>query len=285
MPTLQDNGERIKRVREVKATLRTQRDRLLVGLDVARAEHVVHVRHAHTRAVVPHLTLPNTTRGFTQLWARLQQAQRATGRREIGCGPEPPGTYHQAVAAFLEAHGATATRASRRSPSSPRSSSGLWGGLAERRPVRPAVDGWNAAAGPLRAVGRSKDVFPGEEAARSMPRGGPCGGSPGDPGAPLPLSRARTRPGGSRTAARRSDGTTTMGRERSPRSGLWGGRQTDSSRCWQQSASEGGIYLDTAETAGSPIQHVPHTWKPLTSRMTLKPGVQTPCAGRKCGGP
>jgi transposase len=107
MPTLQDNGERVKRFREVKATLRTNRSRLLVGLDVAQAEHVVHLRHAHTRVVVPSLTIPNTTRGFTQLWARLQQAQRTTGCREIVCGLEPTGTYHQAVAAFLEAQGAT----------------------------------------------------------------------------------------------------------------------------------------------------------------------------------
>ncbi|HSB81561.1 MAG TPA: IS110 family transposase, partial [Candidatus Methylomirabilis sp.] len=41
-----------------------------------------------------------------QLWARIQQAQRATGCREVVCGLEPTGTYHQAVAAFLEAHGA-----------------------------------------------------------------------------------------------------------------------------------------------------------------------------------
>jgi len=107
MTTMQDNVQRVKRFREVKATLRTNRSRLLVGLDVAQAEHEVQVRHAHTRIVVPQCTIPNTTRGFTQLWARLQQAQRATGCREIVCGLEPTGTYHQAVAAFLEAQGAT----------------------------------------------------------------------------------------------------------------------------------------------------------------------------------
>jgi transposase len=107
MTTMQDNVQRVKRFRELKATLRTNRQRLLVGLDIAEAAHEVQVRHAHTRIVVPQCTIPNTTRGFTQLWARLQQAQRATGCREIGCGLEPTGTYHQAVAAFLEAQGAT----------------------------------------------------------------------------------------------------------------------------------------------------------------------------------
>jgi transposase len=107
MPSLRDNAIRIKRFRELKATLRTNRTRLLVGLDIAQAEHVIQVRHAHTRIVLPTLTVPNTTRGFTQLWTRIQHAQRATGCREVVCGLEPTGTYHQAVAAFLEGQGAT----------------------------------------------------------------------------------------------------------------------------------------------------------------------------------
>src|SRR5574341_2027232 len=92
MPTMRDNATRVKRFRELKGTLRTNRHRLLVGLDIAQAAHVVHLRHAHTRVVVPTLTLPNTARGFAQLWARIQQAQRATGCREVVCGLEPTGT-------------------------------------------------------------------------------------------------------------------------------------------------------------------------------------------------
>jgi transposase len=107
MTTMPDNAMRVKRFRELKATLRTNRQRLLVGLDVAQAEHVVQMRLAHTRIVGPPLTIPNTTRGFAQLWARIQQAQRATGCQEVVCGLEPTGTYHQAVATFLEAQGAT----------------------------------------------------------------------------------------------------------------------------------------------------------------------------------
>ena len=106
MASMRDNTTRVKRFRELKATLRTDRTRLLVGLDIAQAEHAVHFRHAHTRVVGPTLTIPNTTRGFTQLWARIQQAQRATGCREVVCGLEPTGTYHQAVATFLETQGA-----------------------------------------------------------------------------------------------------------------------------------------------------------------------------------
>jgi transposase len=106
MTTMQDNVQRVKRFRELKATLRTDRSRLLVGLDIAQAEHVAHLRHAHTRVVVPTFTIPNSTRGFAQLWTRIAQAQRVTGCREVVCGLEPTGTYHQAVAAFLEAQGA-----------------------------------------------------------------------------------------------------------------------------------------------------------------------------------
>jgi hypothetical protein len=39
-----------------------------VGLDIAEAAHEAQVRHAHTRIVVPRLTIPNTTAGFAQLW-------------------------------------------------------------------------------------------------------------------------------------------------------------------------------------------------------------------------
>ena len=106
METVRDNAVRVKRFRELKATLRTDRSRLLVGIDVAQAEHVIHLRHAHTRVVVPRLTIPNTTRGFTQLWTRIQQAQRATRCREVVCALEPTGTYHQAIATFLETQGA-----------------------------------------------------------------------------------------------------------------------------------------------------------------------------------
>ena len=105
MIRMRDNASRVKRFRELKGTLRTNRERLLVGVDVAQAEHVVHLRHAHTRVVVPTLTIPNTTRGFAELWARIQQAQRATGCQEVVCGLEPTGTYHEAVARFLETQG------------------------------------------------------------------------------------------------------------------------------------------------------------------------------------
>ena len=94
MPSVRTNATRVKRFRELKATLRTQRDRLLVGLDIAQAEHVAHLRQAHTRVVVPTLTIPHTTRGFAQLWAAIEQAQRVTGCREVVCGLEPTGTYH-----------------------------------------------------------------------------------------------------------------------------------------------------------------------------------------------
>ncbi len=106
MPTLRDNAIRVKRFRELRATLRTNRTRLLVGLDIAQAEHVVHVRHAHTRVVLPQLVIPHTTRGFAQLWAAIERAQRTTGCREVVCGLEPTGTYHEAVATFLERQGA-----------------------------------------------------------------------------------------------------------------------------------------------------------------------------------
>ncbi len=105
MPTMRDNATRVKRFRELKATLRTNRDRLLVGIDIAKAEDVAQVRHAHTQILDKALTIPNTQTGFARFWAHLQQRQAETGVREIVCAVEPTGTYHEALAQFLDAHG------------------------------------------------------------------------------------------------------------------------------------------------------------------------------------
>ena len=71
---------------------------------------------------------------------------------------------------------------------------------------------------------------------------------------PLPLSAARTRPGGSREAARRPDGTTSMGRARVPGHGLGDRWQRTRSRGGKPAASVGGMSRDTEETAGSPTK-------------------------------
>jgi transposase len=107
MHTIPDNTTRVQRFRELKATLRTARTRLLVGIDIAKATHVAQVRLAHTRVLAPTLAVPNTAAGFATFWARLQAHATAAGVREIVCAVEPTGTYHQALATFLEQQGAT----------------------------------------------------------------------------------------------------------------------------------------------------------------------------------
>lgn len=109
MESICDNGTRIKRFREVKATLRTSPDRLLVGIDVAKAAHVVQLRHAHTRILDPQVRVPNTQAGFEALWARVEARLAETRLREVVCAVEPTGTYHQALATFLERQGALVT--------------------------------------------------------------------------------------------------------------------------------------------------------------------------------
>jgi transposase len=107
MHTIADNATRIKRFRELKATLRTRRDRLVVGIDIAKAQHVAQVRLAHTRILDPQVNVPNTQTGFEGFWARLEARRRDAGVAEVVCAVEPTGTYHQALATFLEAQGAT----------------------------------------------------------------------------------------------------------------------------------------------------------------------------------
>jgi transposase len=106
MPIIRSNAIRIKRFRELKADLRTNRDRLLVGIDIAKAQDVAQLRLAHTQLVDKALTIPNTQVGFDAFWAHLQRRQQETGVSEIVCAVEPTGTYHEALARFLETHGA-----------------------------------------------------------------------------------------------------------------------------------------------------------------------------------
>jgi transposase len=107
MPTIPENAIRIKRFRALKATLRTAHDRLLVGIDIAKAQHVAQIRWAHTRILESKLTVPNTQAGFAAFWARLAAHQATTRAPEVVCAVEPTGTYHQALATFLEQQGAT----------------------------------------------------------------------------------------------------------------------------------------------------------------------------------
>jgi hypothetical protein len=239
MATVRDNAIRVKRFRELKATLRTDRTRLLVGIDVAQAEHVVHLRHAHTRVVVPTFTIPNTTRGFAQLWTRIQQAQRTTGCRDVVCGLEPTGTYHQTVATFLEAQGADVVLCSSSVAYwNRRTQDGTWdkndrkdaancadlleqgkvlfasqltGPLADHPAPRPGADGGRAAAAP---VGRAAGRAPGLGAARARAPGAAEG---------APAARPGDRLCGSRGP---SDGHT--GPHRDPRSGAHPARRTAS---------------------------------------------------------
>jgi transposase len=106
MHTIRPNAIRVKRFRELKADLRTNRDRLLVGIDIAKAQDVAQLRLAHTQLVDKALTIPNTQVGFDAFWAHLQRRRQETGVSEIVCAVEPTGTYHEALARFLEAHGA-----------------------------------------------------------------------------------------------------------------------------------------------------------------------------------
>jgi len=105
MPTLRPNAIRIKRFRDLKATLRINRDRLLVGIDIGKRQHVAQLRVAHGAIVLPKVVIPNTTAGFTTFWGQVTAAQRATGCAEVVAALEPTGTYHEALGRFLEGQG------------------------------------------------------------------------------------------------------------------------------------------------------------------------------------
>ncbi|MGD0266136.1 MAG: hypothetical protein ABSD47_14445 [Candidatus Methylomirabilota bacterium] len=62
MPSIRSNASRIKRFRELKASLRTCRERLLVGTDIAKAQHVAQIRLAHTHILDGALSIPKPKR-------------------------------------------------------------------------------------------------------------------------------------------------------------------------------------------------------------------------------
>jgi hypothetical protein len=64
MPIIRSNAIRIKRFRDVKADPRTQPNRLLVGIDIAKRQHVAQVRLAHTQILDKALAIPNTQTGL-----------------------------------------------------------------------------------------------------------------------------------------------------------------------------------------------------------------------------
>lgn len=105
MPSLRSNAIRIKRFRDLKETLRVNRDRLLVGIDIGKSQHVAQLRVAHGPIVLPKVVIPNTTAGFTAFGRQLTAAQQATGCAEVVAALEPTGTYHEALGRFLEGQG------------------------------------------------------------------------------------------------------------------------------------------------------------------------------------
>src|SRR3990172_7676883 len=97
MPIIRPNAIRIKRFRDLKADLRTRRDRLLVGIDIAKAQHVAQGRLAHTQVLDGKVDIPNTRAGFARFWGHLEGRRRETGVSEVVCAVEPTGTYHDAL--------------------------------------------------------------------------------------------------------------------------------------------------------------------------------------------
>jgi len=103
MDSIRPNAVRVNRFRELKASLRTRRDRLLVGIDIGKAQHVAQIRLAHTRILDRQLRVPNTRAGFAAFWTHLAARQAETAATQIVAAVEPTGTYHQALALCLEA--------------------------------------------------------------------------------------------------------------------------------------------------------------------------------------
>lgn len=127
MAKMRDTVQRVKRFRELRATLRTERARLRIGLDIGKTHHVAQLRLAQTRILEKAVTIPNTMAGLRAFWRQVHQHQEATGIGEVVVACAPTGTSHQALALFLEGQGADVVLVSNAiAPLNRRTQDGTW---------------------------------------------------------------------------------------------------------------------------------------------------------------
>ena len=105
MHPIRPDGFRVERFGRLKEHLPTRRDRLPVGIDIAKAQHMAQVRHTHTQILDKSLTIPNPQADSAEYWERLHVRRAATGSTEIICALDPTGTCHAVLAQSLETHG------------------------------------------------------------------------------------------------------------------------------------------------------------------------------------
>jgi transposase len=86
---------------QFKAEVRSSRDYLIVGIDVAKERHHAFFGTASGRTLLKRLIFDNNLAGFKQLITRASQLQIAHGLNRVVYGLEPTGNYHKPLSSWL----------------------------------------------------------------------------------------------------------------------------------------------------------------------------------------
>jgi transposase len=86
---------------QFKAEIRSSRDYLIVGIDVAKERHHAFFGTASGRTLLRRLLFDNNEAGFKQLITRTSQLQVAHGLSRVVYGLEPTGNYHKPLSSWL----------------------------------------------------------------------------------------------------------------------------------------------------------------------------------------
>ena len=86
---------------QFKTEVRSSRDYLLVGIDVAKDRHHAFFGTATGKTLLKRLIFDNNRKGFEQLLGRCQQLMVAHLCNKLAFGLEPTGNYHKPLANWL----------------------------------------------------------------------------------------------------------------------------------------------------------------------------------------
>jgi len=86
---------------QFKVEVRSSRDYLIVGIDVAKERHHAFFGTASGRTLLKRLIFDNNQSGFKQLITRASQLQVVHGLSRVVYGLEPTGNYHKPLSSWL----------------------------------------------------------------------------------------------------------------------------------------------------------------------------------------
>jgi len=86
---------------QFKAEIRSSRDYMIVGIDVAKQRHHAFFGTATGRTLLKRLVFDNNQVGFNQLVRRAAQLQTMHGLGRVVYGLEPTGNYHKPLSSWL----------------------------------------------------------------------------------------------------------------------------------------------------------------------------------------